>query len=152
MRGGLIFNGLLLGVACGFCWTLPTSVAEEAGADAGPKPVIFKVTPAKPPYRPLKNNLLPKKLDLQSGDAAPLYLKACLLATDMTRDKEFEKRQEKIGKWLEMSPAELPREEVRAGAGYLSSDLGTGENCGVARALRLGFTLPRATVLFDSLA
>ena len=104
MRCAVIFRRMILGAACGFCWTLPDSRAEEAAADAGPKPIVFKVYPAKPSYRPLKNNLLPKKLDLQPGNAAPIYLKACLLAAEAARDKESQQLQEKWTKWLETPP------------------------------------------------
>ena len=114
MRGGRIFGSLILGLACGLCWTVANGRAEDAAPDAGPKTVAFNVTPAKPSYQPLRNNLLPKKLDLQPGNAVPLYLKACLLAADASREKESQQLQEKIGKWLETPPADLPRDEVRA--------------------------------------
>ncbi len=68
------------------------------------------VQPAAPPAAVLRYRLLPPIWELRRGNAALIYTK---LAINM-HGKEFDERQERLSKWLQMSAAELPLDEIRA--------------------------------------
>jgi hypothetical protein len=88
--------------------------ADEAGAPSAAKPDEPKVVklvlhPAKPPAAALQYPLLPRFVDQYPGNAATLYTKAAVLMVDKKDPNEL---WDKIDRWLEMPPAEMPRDEV----------------------------------------
>ncbi|HEV2970970.1 MAG TPA: hypothetical protein VGY55_13440 [Pirellulales bacterium] len=88
--------------------------ADETGAPPAAKPDEPKVVkvvlhPAKPPAAALQFPLLPRFVDQYPGNAATLYAKAAVLLVDKKDPNEL---WDKIDRWLELPPAEMPREEV----------------------------------------
>jgi hypothetical protein len=87
---------------------------DEAAAKADkpdePKVVKLTIYPMKPPAAALEHPLLPRYLDLNPGNAALLYSKAIILMADRKNPNEF---WEKVDRWLELPPPELPRGDVQ---------------------------------------
>jgi hypothetical protein len=84
-----------------------------SGADNKPsevETVKFVLYPARSPAAALQYPLLPKFIDRTPGNAAPLYLKAELLLPH-PYPKDF---WENADAWLGTSPANLPKDKVRA--------------------------------------
>jgi hypothetical protein len=85
----------------------PTTSATN-DKDKGPTVVKLTVRPAKAPAAALKVQLLPAFLEQTPGNAAPLYYRASLNTTSLSNEAA-----EKIVKWLETPPRDLPREDVK---------------------------------------
>lgn len=104
---------IALGVIFSFVG-LRALAADNAKPEPKPdQPQTIKLTlhPANPPAAALHYPLLPKYLDQTPGNAVPLYLKAVsLIAEDHDSGKLFDQ----VGTWVNMPPAELPKEKVRA--------------------------------------
>ncbi len=85
--------------------------SDVAKADKPDEPKVVKVTifPMKSPATALEHPLLPRYVDLNSGNAALLYSKAIILMADHKDPSEL---WDKIDRWLELPPADLPKGEV----------------------------------------
>jgi hypothetical protein len=82
---------------------------EKAPRDQPPL-VKLVLHPAPEPRPALKYRLLPDVLELRPGNAAVMYNKLCLVLSQRGPD---DKNMDKICDWIQVSPAELPRKEVR---------------------------------------
>lgn len=87
----------------------PPSGAKPAGKEDQPVTVRLVLSAAAEPKPALAYRLLPGLMERKPGNAAVLYNKIGLsLGSDGVG-----KLNEKASKWLEVAPADLPREEVR---------------------------------------
>ena len=82
------------------------AVARERSVEVIP----LTIHPAPPPTAALAHRLLPPCLDQTPGNAALLYSKAFLL---LARTPTDEPTWDKVTRWLELPPEELPCEDVR---------------------------------------
>ncbi len=98
----------LVAVACAFASSLAFAADSKPNETPTKKFVLY---PAPSPAAALEYSLLPKYLERTPGNAAPLYLKAILI---MGERQQLNELWEKIDRWLESPPAELPQAEVRA--------------------------------------
>jgi len=99
----------IFAVACAFA---PSILFAADGKPSETPTKKFVLYPAPSPVAALEYSLLPKYLDRTPGNGAPLYLKALLLIRgNHQQPGEF---WEKVDRWLETPPADLPRAEVRA--------------------------------------
>ena len=91
----------------------PKSIEATARPPAKPdEPTVVKLTlhPARPPAAALEYPLLPRFVDQTSGNAAMLYSKTIISLTDRKEPNDF---WDKVDRWSEMPPAELPKNDVR---------------------------------------
>ncbi|RCS54150.1 hypothetical protein DTL42_03090 [Bremerella cremea] len=73
----------------------------------------FEISPKSPQPPIMKYRLLPSHIDLQPGNAAPLYHRAILLTSQMTGNiKNHQEYWTKIDQWRKDPLNELPLEEV----------------------------------------
>ncbi len=106
---------VVLTVLLAGCGLLGSHQARAAGpeqppaAAQGPPPVKLSLYPAAAPRAALRYRLLPPVWELHRGNAALVYSK---LAIGM-HGKDFDERQQRFEKWLEMPLAELPLDEIR---------------------------------------
>ncbi len=98
---------LLVGAVNGCLSLRPGSAAAEE-----PAVVVLHVKPALPPYRALRDRLLPSRIESTAGNAAPLYLQACLLANDVASPAGTT-AVEKARDWLETPLVNLPLSDAR---------------------------------------
>jgi hypothetical protein len=89
----------------------PNEQQNPAVQDA-PKTVEFVLYPAAPPATALGLRLLPRYLEITPGNAATLYLKALVVSSEYS-DRTSTEVAQKIDRWLETPPSQLPKEEVQ---------------------------------------
>ena len=137
---------LLLGLAAPLA---DAPATDRPATEAAPteKPVVAKdhnfevitltLSPAKLPVPTLKHRLTPTFLEQTPGNAAPLYDKAFLI---LAQSEVKNETWDDISKWLEMPPAELPRDKVRETLARFRSVLHQAEMA--ARRERCDWELP----------
>jgi hypothetical protein len=82
----------------------------QAAEPQGQPPIKLELHPAAAPVPALRYRLLPPVWDLHRGNAALIYSKLAI----SLHGKEFDSRQERLSKWLEMPADDLPLDELRA--------------------------------------
>ncbi len=98
---------------------LAPTVKEPAKPDE-PAVVKLAIHPARPPAAALAYPLLPRFVELNAGNAVPLYLKAVAIAAERKDPADF---WEKVDHWLETPLDKLPRSEIRQAINAHSSEL-----------------------------
>jgi len=93
-------------------WSLVPAAAQDSPRPAGPpaKEIELVLHPAEVPRPAMEIQLLPPLLEQRPGNAAPLYMKAFLLLGQVDVP---EGTIDRVASWLEMPPADVPREEAR---------------------------------------
>jgi hypothetical protein len=89
----------------------PPRAKTEAPSSSSDAPPLIKLAPQAtvPPSPALRYNLLPRRRDLQPGNAAPLWIQAGQVARDVNKKIDHD--------WTQASAAalkDLPKKEVRA--------------------------------------
>jgi hypothetical protein len=110
---------LSLAVATSFAAPARAAVTTADGKDGGETVVRMTVTPAAEPNPALRYRLVPRELDLKTGNAAPYYYRAALeLQPTMKTIREKFNNDTELSQWAEtgdgVTPiAELPLDKVR---------------------------------------
>jgi hypothetical protein len=105
------FSGAIVTLAItawmvGLTGKLDSAAGAEGNQNEQVETVVLNIVPARPPFRALRDHLLPAQTELKAGNAAPLYLKACLLVNQpVAPDSEVSAKD--ISKFLALPFDEL---------------------------------------------
>jgi hypothetical protein len=87
--------------------SVKASKPAEAKKSTAFDPIEITISPSPATVPALKYRLLPMESDRTPGDAAPIYIRACLGLT------EKDEAHEKVNKWVQLPPGQLPLDEAR---------------------------------------
>lgn len=95
--------------------------AESKPAENEPQDVLIEFTPAAIPRPALRNPLLPPRLELVRGNAATLYLRAAVMATELR--PRLSDSQKDWPKYLDSPLDEFPIDDARKLVGQFNHSL-----------------------------